>query len=104
VYQEAVPVVDFLKLPREEAANRAFLTKSTHWKHEQEWRLVRLKITDRVLTYPPEALSGVIFGCRCPPESREEVTDWIRASGAKPILYEARQSSSNYALHIITSS
>ncbi|MEI9948271.1 MAG: DUF2971 domain-containing protein [Pseudomonadota bacterium] len=102
IYQEALPVLAMPVVDFEAFADSVLLGKSSHWRYEQEWRLVRQKIVpgERVLAYRAEAFTGVILGARFPQNLRPDLDAWIAASGAKPQIYRARQSQVDYAINI----
>jgi len=102
IYQDALPLLAMPNVDFETFADSVLLGKSPHWGYEQEWRLVKQKLTpaERIVVYPAEALTGVILGSRFPKKSRPELDAWIAASGAKPKIYRARQSKANYAIEI----
>jgi hypothetical protein len=99
-YAHDIPVVDAFKFLEEETASAVFLTKSDHWKYEQEWRVVRVPEGSGVARYPPEALVRVILGCRTSSADVSAVREWIQKSPAEPALAVAEQHESQYSLNI----
>ena len=78
------------------------LTKSKDWKYEKEWRLSGQNYMPGV-SYPfnPEALTGIIFGCRAGYRLKNIVRDLI-GKRDKPInLYEARMKNRAFGLDIV---
>ena len=52
-----------------------FLTKSIEWAYEEEWRLTS-KETGH-LEFPPELLTGIIFGCKINTDHIGMINEWI---------------------------
>jgi len=102
IYRSDMPAFDIPGTVFEDFADQVLLGKSPCWEYEQEWRLVRLKIPagERAVRYPPEALTGIVLGCRFPEARRPELDDWIKASGARPEICYAVQSGEKYELEV----
>jgi hypothetical protein len=69
-----------------------FLTKSMDWSYEKEWRMF-LPLEDSTIphevdgrlhlfSFPPAALTAIIFGARCDEPSRKKIVDALRATPA----------------------
>lgn len=81
------PGVSLNKDEKEQLVNIAFdffLTKSNHWKYEQEWRFIReLEEADRTMkvdeksiylySFPSEAIKVIILGCKMSDDKRLEI-------------------------------
>lgn len=109
LYREARP-----SMPAAELNTPAlFLTKSGHWSYEREWRLLRaLQDADHVpqvepavhlFNFPPEAVTAVILGCRCTPQTTSAVRE---ALGSNPgygraVLRRATPDSTHFLLRIV---
>lgn len=53
------------KLTDEEVNYRnVVLTKSTEWRHENEWRVIRDDVADGLCTINPQAITSIIFGSK----------------------------------------
>jgi Protein of unknown function (DUF2971) len=76
-----------------EQAKRILLTKSTKWSYEQEWRLILRSPPGESMVgnflFPPEFLTGVIFGYKADDVTREQVKGWIVEGKCRPTLYQA---------------
>jgi hypothetical protein len=75
------------------------LTKYEDWRYEEEWRIIAPK-GGATYEFPPEALTGVIFGCRMSDGDKAKVRNWIRQSASQPQLYQAGLSSRQFGIHI----
>jgi hypothetical protein len=112
-YDEAMPVFD----PRYASqwagiAEKVLLGKSPHWEYEREWRLVELHVkrrlsltedddeNERLMSYPPEALTGVITGCRFPESEFKALWELVTQSGAKPKAYRCVLSETDYRVNV----
>jgi hypothetical protein len=86
------------------------LTKSTEWKYEEEWRLIRRLAGSKRISKPPydiclfdipcDAITSITFGARCPEKKRLEIQGHVKA---RPQLghieiYECRLSETYFAL------
>lgn len=87
-YRKQYPTFsDFVRSDLEEIARTFVLTKSNHWKYEKEVRLILNAEAedgtqcDRVVKYPPEALTGIIFGCCISETDKGRVADAVRKNG-----------------------
>jgi hypothetical protein len=81
-------------------AENLLLTKYEDWKYEEEWRIIADK-GGELYRFPPEALTGVIFGCRMSETSKRKVILWINRSSCKPLLYQATIRSRDFGLDIV---
>lgn len=76
------------------------VTKAEDWAYEKEWRLADPAPGPGRRKYPPESLTGVIFGCRMDEENREQIRRWCREREPRPMLYEAKEKRSEFGLDI----
>lgn len=66
-YKSSIPKIDFvssMKHQQNEAILDLFLTKSSDWKYEQEWRAIHTE-AHTIYPYPPESLLSISFGSEC---------------------------------------
>lgn len=101
-YTEERPSGTFLEL----GAEGLFLTKSSHWSYEKEWRILfSVDEADRVLNendehpiylkdLPMDAISAVIIGCRASDAIREEIQE-LTSVGQKLEHVEVFESDQN---------
>jgi Protein of unknown function (DUF2971) len=105
-FGEAQPVeyTDYTPLPLNENPDRQMtriiLTKSKHWAYEQEYRIVRPDEAHRLVEYPPELFTGVIFGCRMPRQLRDLVKQWSNEGNCHVAFYEAKPKAGEFGLDI----
>lgn len=81
-----------------------FLTKSTHWSYEKEWRIIACFAglpCRGAYPFPRALIAEVIFGCQALPESVALVKGWVRSSGANPRFYNAKVKVREFGLDII---
>jgi len=82
----------------------SLLRKHPRWEYEHEHRITIPEQAERHLPFRPEALTGIILGCRAKRDVEETVRDLLseRATrGMPPVhLYFARQNSARYELDI----
>lgn len=79
---------------------RVILTKAKHWRYEQEYRIVRPGEACRVLEYPGELLTGVIFGCMMPGDLRQLIKQWVTEGNCRVAFFEARPKAGQFGLDI----
>ena len=51
--------------------------------------------------FPPQNLTGVIFGCRMLEKHRKLIRDWCKGRRPAITYYEAQQSEDSYSLKIV---
>ena len=99
-YCKKMPVYNRLKKPSsEDEETKIFLAKAEGWDYEKEWRFA--KFDSGVEPFPPEALTGVIFGYKIAPENKEKIINWCRQRNPRPQLYNAVPKESEYGLDIV---
>ena len=76
-----------------EQAKGILLTKLTKWTHEHEWRIIlRSPVGSSTVgnwLFPPEFLTGVIFGYKADDTTIERVKGWLAEGKCRPALYQA---------------
>ena len=98
-YSKQYPVVNFIRGNRMTVGLRTCFTKAKQWKYEQEWRIVDIN-GPGPHQFPPQCLTGVIFGCRMSEKHKELIRDWCEDRDSAIKYYQARQSVDSYRLHI----
>jgi|694.fasta_scaffold121259_2 hypothetical protein len=63
-YSKDYPQFDYLT-ERDQLVNKAMLTKSIHWKYEDEIRVIKTKFGNH--PFAKESLKEIIFGCKADP-------------------------------------
>ena len=99
-YSAKRPCVNLINSPNPKEMVEALLTKAKDWKDEEEWRVIDYINGPGPQTYPPEALSSVILGCRISPENRQRITQWCRACNPQPTIYWAEEKDREFGLDI----
>ena len=94
------PCVNLIKPPDIEEMVKALLVKAEDWRYEEEWRIIDHINGPGSQAYPPEALSGVILGCRISPENRHLITQLCRVRNPQPTLYWAEEKDREFGLDI----
>ena len=101
-YQQPVPVVRWFVASEEENVRGIFLTKSLEWEYEREHRVIVNARAGTRIPYPPEALTGIIFGARIAPKVEAEVSEWLAGRDPPVELRRVRPAKDEYALEIDT--
>ena len=81
------------------------LTKSEHWKYEEEYRSIYLlgvpKFTSKdgkSLLLNDDEITNVYFGCKMPAENRQQLIALIKQGPFNPKLWQAEIASDKFAL------
>jgi len=68
----------------DEQVQRAFFSKTNDWAYEKEWRYIRKTAGSYDL---PAPISEVIFGAKCPAETRDRYRDIVSVSLGKEVKF-----------------
>ena len=96
-YSKEYPIVDVID---GHDTNKTLLTKAKQWEYEKEWRIT-IPNSLGPHRFPPQCLTGVIFGCRMLEKHKEMIREWCRNREPAITYYEARQSEDSYSLNIV---
>ena len=99
-YSDKFPVVNFIRDNRMTVGLKTCLTKAEQWEYEQEWRMVDVN-GPGPHKFPPQCLTGVIFGCRMLEKHKELIRSWCKDRQPAITYYEARQNEDSYSLNIV---
>jgi len=77
------------------------LTKSDHWKYEQEYRIIDYQNGPGIKKFPSKMLAIVILGCQISDENRKIVKNWVRNHPNSPTLLETHKKDRTFALDIV---
>jgi hypothetical protein len=86
---------------REDQTRKVLLTKSDFWKHEMEWRIFDPDNGPGIRVFPEEMLTGIIFGCEMPHESRQLIREWAKDRKIPLKFYQAIKKETEFGLEII---
>jgi hypothetical protein len=92
-------------IPQLDEIIKIILTKSKHWKHEKEWRLIdRPEVIDKHYKghskkYTDDMLNGIIFGLRMDSNAKNTIRNIF--SGKTVNYYEARVVKNKFRLEIV---
>ena len=103
-YLAAFPSASIYNVARDQILLSMMLTKSSQWLYEGEWRTVLR--TDKqtqsgVVTFTPDALTGIIFGCEMSKEDKLKVQWWIDRGPTNPKLFWAEKKGREFGLDIV---
>lgn len=104
-YTDDYPIVNWMKEAEFlEGLGVTLERKHTGWKYERETRIIIPNAAHEHLSFHPEALRGIITGCRVPDVTigclRELIAERSSARLPVPVLYRAIQHESKYRLVI----
>jgi Protein of unknown function (DUF2971) len=116
VYSDEYPDFDFIQLvedlkspgeiserARKELASKLLLTKSAHWRYEQEWRLGKFPLDKETVgfqPFPAEGLTGIIFGVWTPKAEIQKIQKQVGLSKCNPVFFKAEVSRTKFQLEI----
>ena len=72
-YADRCPVIDVIRDGNVDVVRKAFLTKSTSFRYEREWRIVLLDQGPGLKPIPKGIIGAVILGCQIDPGARDRV-------------------------------
>ena len=99
-YSDEYPVIDFYTTSPEIQADLVFLRKFSGWRYESEWRIIDFQRGHGAHVYPPQLLTGVIFGARMSQANKATIRGWLNRREHQVQLYEARLNDGQFALSI----
>jgi hypothetical protein len=86
-----------------------FLTKSTEWEYEQEWRMI-LPVPEvpdpytamHLFPFPPTLVTGLVFGCRMPPGRKQGILELLDSGELYKhvAIYEASIDEMRFAVNV----
>lgn len=97
-YATTFPVLNGFTQSDDELRDGSVLSKSRHWRYEKEWRIVFKGI--RSYPFPPELLTGVIFGCQASEETKTEVKRLLAGRNPPVHLFQCVRSDRRFELEI----
>ena len=91
--------------PSSAVSKSIFVTKSIHWKYENEWRYVEPATASKnyrghSTSYPDEMLNEIIFGSRMSDRNRNTIRNIL--TGKSVDFYEARPVKNKFRLEIVS--
>lgn len=98
-YSRDYPIGDPVSEKRENLVV-PLITKAAQWKYEQEWRMINPS-GPGLYPFPPQCLTGVIFGLLMPEKHKKMIRDWCKDRHPAIQFYEAQQSKNSYSLKIV---
>jgi hypothetical protein len=99
-YQSDYPVCNFATSSREDTINSMVYTKASEWAYEEEWRVHNADGGPGVKEFPPEILTGVIFGARIADVDRKAVCAWVRTRKTPCEFLQANLSKDQFRVEI----
>lgn len=98
-YVKEYPRINRFSSIAEDQYRATLLTKSYHWAHEKERRIIRLD-NNHYLKFPEHLLSGIILGCSITEDGKQKVIDWLKYKKHKVNLYQAMKKKWEFGLDI----
>lgn len=97
----ARPIEYLTTRPRITASNilAAIYAKSSDWEYEAEYRVLQ-KIGNTTYYFNPDALTGIIFGCRVSTERRQRILDSLNKARRTLALFQATSDPHTYSITV----
>jgi hypothetical protein len=99
-YTSSYPQINIVR-NREDQTRKVLLTKSDFWKYEKEWRIFNPDNGPGIHVFPEEMLTGIIFGCEMPHESRQLIREWAKGRKIPLKFYQTTKKEKEFGLEII---
>jgi hypothetical protein len=99
-YSEVYPSINFFKSSRDAQMEAILLTKAKLWCYEKEWRIIEHEHGAGIYHFPPELMTGVIFGCQIPDGNKEKIIGWVKNRDPRPTVYKAEVKEREFGLDI----
>ena len=100
-YKGQLPNLDYSEISgTDQLVKSLILTKSLCWQHEQEKRVFRKDIPPGVVSFPPEYLTRIIFGCRSTEQDVELAKSWLAGWPTEVVLARALPDQTDFRLQI----
>jgi len=79
IYQEEYPAVNIMDIGKAEEFRKALLTKSTHWKNQEEWRILKTEQEGGpgLYNFSSALLSGVVMGALMREKDKHLLLSWV---------------------------
>lgn len=102
-YVKDYPVMNWAN-ETENEISKSFLNKFKTWEYEKEWRIVHVFGANTYIDFKPEALTGLVFGCKADKNIKDTVNQILAERTQKnmpPVnIYNAYMHDSKYKLVI----
>ena len=102
-YVSDYPIINWIYKTQDEI-KKGFLNKFKTWEYEEEWRIIHITGANTIIDFKPEALTGVIFGCKANNNVKDAVNKVLAERAKKnmpPVnTYNANMHDSKYKLII----
>lgn len=101
-YADRCPVINIVKDSNEEIVSKAYFTKSTAYRYEQEWRIVLYDEGIGLKEIPQGIIGAVILGCQISSSDRERVISACTSYNGKIDIIESYLDPTTYGLNFKT--
>jgi hypothetical protein len=99
-YQRTRPSVNPVVHTTDEMLHNAIFTKSEEWAYEKEWRILHYQQGKGERQAPTSSLKAIILGINVSGSDRQLVQAWANASAAKPRVFRAFLSDTEFAVSV----
>jgi hypothetical protein len=97
-YADRCPMINIVRDGTVDIVRKAFLTKSTPFRYEREWRIVLLDQGPGLKPIPKGIVGAVILGCQIDPAARERVVNACAKYEGDVEIVQATLDPETYAL------
>jgi Protein of unknown function (DUF2971). len=104
-YSKSIPKINFFEAMLDDKDNKHVMqfvgTKYADCSYENEYRLVCFESPNTLISFGPEIVSEIVFGCRMQEEERNSILDFSRSNYPSVRLYEAKPDENLFRLNVV---
>lgn len=97
-YAKSYPKLSSADHPDSAYVRKYLSTKSDHWKHESEWRIIYDKLGVQIA--PPEDLTAVILGCEISNDDLGQIFKAVNSRSGQTAVYQASLDDSSFLIRV----
>lgn len=98
LYSREVPLISITDLMNVDIFNTLTYTKNDIWSYENEYRFSKIDSVNSISKFPPEALTGIYFGCNAPKLSINKLAKIAEKNFPKAKFYQFHRSSDSFKI------
>jgi hypothetical protein len=83
-YSDEYPALDYIEMTNDQI-KVVLLRKHEGWEYEREWRMIVSNGVNTYLKFKPQAVTGLIFGCRADQELKKKMLNILESRASKSL-------------------
>jgi hypothetical protein len=96
-YQDDLPMLGLFE-DSVTAITKLLGTKSSTWKHEEEYRLTKIGYSNRIVTLRPKTIADITCGCKMEHKNKLTIVDYVKENLPHATVHEMVQSKTKFEL------